>query len=75
MMTNGMGWMMGIGGLVALLAFVLVIVGVVFLVRFLAGSEREGTGLGQVALIVLATVGVLALAGAGGMALMHGCCR
>jgi hypothetical protein len=74
-----MGWMMGVGGLVALLAVVLVIVGVVLLVRFLAGGERDGMSFGQTALIVLAAVGVLALAGAGGMALMHGgmmsCCR
>src|SRR2546421_10227698 len=69
MMNGGMGWMMDMGGgLVALITIVLLVGGIVLLARFL-GRDASGTNL---MLIVLASVGVLALLGAGGMVLMHG---
>ena len=70
-MSQATGWTMGASGLLGLVFVVLAIAAGVWLVRRLARGEPGGLGLGQVALIAIATLGALALAGALGMALMH----
>ncbi|HYL89785.1 MAG TPA: hypothetical protein VEU32_13585 [Burkholderiales bacterium] len=61
----------GFAGLLAWLGVVLVMVGVPELMRFLANRDGLGLGFRQLLLIVAASVVLLALAGAGGLALMH----
>ena len=70
MMDRATEWMTGFGGLFMWLAVVVVIVGVGVITRHLSLSGHA-LGLRQVALIVAASVGLLILAGVGGLALMH----
>jgi hypothetical protein len=72
-----MGWMMGFGWLAAILVVVLLIAGIIFLVRMLAGSGHEqsktaGATAPKVVLVVLAVIGGIALVGVAAMAVMHG---
>jgi hypothetical protein len=78
-----MGWMMGLGGLAALVVLGLVIAAVVWLVRSLrpAGGDEQprttGSTAAKIGLGVLAVLGALALVAATAMAVMHfgmGCC-
>lgn len=59
-----MGWMMGLGGLAALVVLILVVAGVLWLAR------RSTTG-AKIMLGVLAVVGAVALVAAAAMAVMH----
>ena len=71
MLSGALQSMTGFAGLVAWAAVVLVIIGVVLLMRFLAAHDGAGMGFRQLLLIVLASVVVLVLAGGGGLLLMH----
>ena len=65
-----MAWSEGPLGLLAWLGVMLAIVGVALLMRHLAVSSRA-MELRQTALIVAASLGLVVIAGIGGLALMH----
>jgi hypothetical protein len=65
-----MDWLTGIGGLVAWLAIVAVIVGTGILMRHLALTTRS-IEFRYVVLLVSSCVGLLIIAGVGGFVLMH----
>jgi hypothetical protein len=65
-----MEWLTGIGGLVAWLAILVIIVGTGLLMRHLALTTRS-IELRHVVLIVASSVGLLIIAGVGGFVLMH----
>jgi len=71
MMNAALQWMTGIGGLIAWITVVLVIIGVVLFMRFLANHDGAGMGFRQLLFVVVASVGVLILAGGGGLLLMR----
>jgi hypothetical protein len=70
MLDRATQWMTGFGGLFTWVAIVVVIVGVGLVTRHLTLSSRA-MELRHVVLIVAASVGLLLIAGAGGLALMH----
>lgn len=73
-----MGWMMGLGGLAALVVLGLVVAGVVWLARAPGHTDATTThSVAKIALAVLAVVGAVALVAATAMGVMHigmGCC-
>ncbi len=68
---GGLQWLTGIGGLMAWLFILAVIIGIVELMRFLADHDGAGLGFRQLVLLVTASVVVLMLAGGGGLLLMR----
>lgn len=73
MMDGGMGWMMALGWLGAILVVVLLIAAVIAAARLLlpAGPSGKDSRAAKVALIVLAVIGAVALATVLGTGLMH----
>jgi hypothetical protein len=66
-----MAWMSGVGGLITLSAALLAIVGVSYLMRFLANGHADSMGVRQVAMVVAAAVALVVLAGGAGLALLN----
>ena len=71
MTSAAVQWMTGVGGLIAWITVVLLIIGVVLFMRFLANHDGAGMDFRQLLFIVVASVGVLLLAGGGGLLLMR----
>ena len=71
MLSGHLQWITGSAGLVAWLAVVLAIVGVMQLMRFLAVHDSYGLAFRQIVLIVAASVIVLMFAGGGGLLLLN----
>ena len=68
---GGLQWLTGIGGLMAWVFILAIIVGIVELMRFLANHDGVGLGFRQLVLVVTASVVMLMLAGGGGLLLMR----
>jgi len=70
-MSGAVQSLTGTAGLVAWILVVLVVIGVVYLMRFLADHDGAGLGMRQLFLIVLGSVLLLVLAGGGGLLLLR----
>ncbi|HZE61620.1 MAG TPA: hypothetical protein VE085_13810 [Burkholderiales bacterium] len=70
-MSDAVQSLTGTAGLAAWILVLAVVIGVVYLMRFLVNHDGAGMGIRQLSLIVLASVLVLVLAGGGGLLLLR----